>query len=317
MLGEVWHWTADAEFIRKLEQPARRAISWVLENIDSDERGYVAYETRSTAGLQNHAWKDSPNSVLFKDGQKAEPPVSIYEVQGYAYDALMRTAVLAERVWGDEAFAEMLRERAGALKARFDRDFWMEGRGYYALALDGYGHRVDPVTSNAGHLFWGGIVPEEKARAIADKLLGLELFSGWGIRTMASSEGGHDPASYHNGSVWSHDNAIIAEGMKRYGFLEEAHRVATALIQAAPHFRYRLPEVFAGHAREDSGPVQLPVSCSLQAWAAGTVPLLAKTLFGIEPGPKNSWSSPGPLSRLPGTLIGSVPVSKNKPRSKG
>lgn len=131
----------------------------------------------------------------------------------------------------------------------------MEGRGYYALALDSSGCRVDSITSNAGHLLWGGIVPEEKARAIADKLLGPEFFSGWGIRTMASSEGGHDPASYHNGSVWPHDNAIVAEGMKRYGFLEEAHRVATALIQAAPHFGYRLPEAFAGHARDDSGPV--------------------------------------------------------------
>ena len=280
LLGEVWRRTADVEFVRELESPARRAVSWVLESMNANDQGYIAYETRSTAGLRNHGWKDSDDAILFRSGETAQTPISLCEVQGYAYDSLLRTAEIADIAWDDEAFAGMLRKTAADLKARFDQDFWMDKRGCHALALDREGRQVDAVTSNVGHLLWSGIVPDNKARAVADRLLGPELFSGWGIRTMASGEGGYDPDSYHNGSVWPHDNAIIAEGLRRYGFLEESRRVAVALLDAAPHFGYRLPEVFAGHAREEaSEPIALPRACSPQAWAAGTVPLLARTLF--------------------------------------
>ncbi len=288
LLGEVWRWTADTEFARELERPARRAAVWLLDKMDSDERGYVAYETRSGAGLGNHGWKDSDDAILFHSGERAETPISLCEVQGYAYDALSRTAGLAEYAWDDETFAGMLREKATDLKARFDRDFWMGDRGYYALALDGSGRRVDSVTSNAGHLLWSGIVPESRAGAIAGRLLGPELFSGWGIRTMASGEGGYDPDSYHNGSIWPHDNALIAEGLRRYGFREEANRIAVAVIEAAPHFDYRLPEVFAGYPREYlPEPVGSPRACSPQAWAAGAVPLLVRTMVGLDPDLEN------------------------------
>ena len=287
LLHELWRWSGDAGFVLEMEGAARGALDWVLHHADRIE-GYVAYATRSPAGLQNHGWKDSVNSVLFRDGSRAEGPIAPCEVQGYVYDAYRRTAELAGLVWEDEELARELRTEAETLKERFDRDFWMEDRSYYALALDGAARRVDSVTSNAGHLLWSGIVPPQKARLVADRLLGEELFCGWGIRTMAAGEGGYDPVSYHNGSVWPHDNALIACGLGRYGLREEVGRVAAALLDAAPHFDHRLPEVFAGYSKKEAHePVELPKSCSPQAWAAGTVPLLVRTLLGAEPDPKS------------------------------
>ncbi len=284
LLEEVWKWTGDGEFIREMEGAARAALGWILTHSDKVGDGFVAYETRSTAGLENQGWKDSEDSMLFRDGTMAEGPIAPCEVQGYVYDALLRTATLSEKVWRDTALAVELREEAVDLKNRFDRNFWMEDRKYYALALDGDGRKVDSIASNAGHLLWSGIVPNEKARLVADTLLGEDLFSGWGIRTMAEGEGGYDPLSYHNGSIWPHDNAIIAEGLRRYGLREEANRVAEAIFEAAPCFEHRLPEVFAGHRREKGHPpVELPKSCSPQAWAAASVVSLVRTMLGVEP----------------------------------
>ncbi len=294
LLHEVWRWTADDGFARELEGAARRALGWILRHADRTN-GFVAYATRSTAGLENQGWKDSSDSMLFSDGSRAEVPIAPCEVQGYVYDALERTAELAEKTWGDDETAAELRSQAEDLGERFDRDYWMEERGYYALALDGEGRQVDSITSNAGHLLWSGIVPREKARRVADVLMSKELFSGWGVRTMAEGEGGYSPVSYHDGSVWPHDNALIAAGLRRYGFREEANRVAAALLEAAPYFDHRLPEVFAGYPRgEEEGPVEYPLSCSPQAWAAGAVPLLVRTMLGIEPGRKVLLSDPLP-----------------------
>ncbi len=288
LLNEVWRWTADARFAREMEGAARRALGWILHHADRID-GYVAYATRSPAGLENHGWRDDASSMLFKDGSRAEAPLAPCEVQGYVYDACWRTAELAERVWGDSDLARGLRAEAGALRERFDRDFWMEDRGYYALALDGAGRRVDSLGSSAGHLLWSGIVPAERARAVAERLMSEELFSGWGVRTMSREDGGHDPSSYHNGSIWPHDNALIACGLRRYGLLEEANRIAAALLEAAPYFDHRLPEVFAGYSRSEARePVELPRSCSPQAWAAGTVPLLVRAMLGVEPDPKST-----------------------------
>jgi len=226
--------------------------------------------------------------MLFRDGRRAGGKIAPVEVQGYVYDAFVRTAELAERVWEDAGLAAGLREGARDLKTRFDRDFWMEDRGYYALALDGAGRRIDSITSNPGHLLWSGIVPPGKARAVADRLTGGGLFGGWGVRTMAEGEGGYDPDSYHNGSVWPHDNAIIVQGLRCYGLRDEANRIAAALLEAAPHFDHRLPEVFGGHRRErGKAPVEYPTSCSPQAWAAGTVPLLVRAMLGVEPDPES------------------------------
>jgi len=283
LLNEVWRWSGDVEFVRELEGPARRALDWIFNYADRT-RGYVAYATRSPAGLQNHGWRDRADSMLFRDGARAEAPIATCKVQGYVYDAFLRTARLAEQVWEDVDLADELRAEAGDLGERFDGDFWMEDRGYYALALDGAGRRVDSLGSSAGHLLWSGIVSAERARAVADRLMSEELFSGWGVRTMAEGEGGYDPDSYHNGSVWPHDNALIACGLRRYGLLDEVNRISTAILEAAPHFGYRLPEVFAGYPRSEvRGPVELPRSCSPQAWAAGTVPLLVRAMLGVEP----------------------------------
>jgi glycogen debranching enzyme len=283
LLSEVWRWSSDEAFVGELEGAARRALDWILHHADRVS-GYVAYATRSTAGLENHGWRDHEDSMLFRDGTRAGPPVAPCEVQGYVYDAFLRTAELAERVWGDARLAAELVEEAAVLRERFDLDFWMEDRGYYALAIDGAGRKVDSVSSSAGHLLWSGIVPEEKARAVADLLLDERLFGGWGIRTLVTGEGGYDPESYHNGSVWPHDNALIAQGLRRYGFRDEANRIAAALLDAAPRFDYRLPEVFAGYARDEvPEPVELPRSCSPQAWSAGTVPLLVRAMLGVEP----------------------------------
>jgi glycogen debranching enzyme len=287
LLHEIWRWSGDAGLVREMEGVARRALGWILDHADRVD-GYVSYATRSTAGLKNQGWKDSANSMLFRDGAYAEEPVAPCEVQGYVYDSFLRSAELAERVWGDTSLAVRLRAEARGLRERFDRDFWMEDRGHYALALDGAGRQVDSLTSNAGHLLWSGIVPEERARAVAGWLMGGEVFSGWGVRTMAEGEGGYDPDSYHNGSVWPHDNALIACGLQRYGFREEANRVAVALLEAAVYFDHRLPEVFAGYSRSEvHEPVELPRSCTPQAWAAGTVALLVRAMLGVEPDPES------------------------------
>lgn len=188
-------------------------------------------------------------------------------VQAYVYDAWLRTAELAENVWADKGLAADLRQRAEDLKARFNEDFWMEGRGYYALALDGNGRRVDSVASNAGHLLWSGIVPEERAGTLVRCLMDPDsLFSGWGIRTLSKEDGGYNPIEYHNGTVWPHDNSLIACGLYRYGYQVEAARVASTLLEAASHFDYRLPEVFVGYDRSETNfPVEYPTASSPQA----------------------------------------------------
>jgi glycogen debranching enzyme len=285
LLHEVWRWTADDEFVRELEAPARGALGWLLEHTDAN--GYVDYEAGSEGGLKNQGWKDSGDCILFRDGAEAEGRISLCEAQGYAYDAYTRTAGLAEAVWGDAGLAHELRQKAAGLKERFDRDFWVEDGGYYALALDGEDRRVDSLTSNIGHLLLSGIVPEGKARAVADHLLGERLMSGFGLRTMAEGEGGYDAEGYHTGSVWPHDNSLIAYGLSRYGFRAEAGLIALAILDAAPHFDHRLPEVFAGYSREERpAPVPYPTSCSPQAWAAGAVPLLLRAMLGVEPEPR-------------------------------
>ncbi|MDQ4107040.1 MAG: hypothetical protein M3157_07725, partial [Actinomycetota bacterium] len=197
------------------------------------------------------------------------------------------TAGLAEVVWGDEDLAADLRHKAEDLKARFDRDFWMQDRGYYALALDGEGRRVDSITSNAGHLLWSGIVPEGRAGAVVRRLMDPDtLFSGWGVRTMSKEDGGYSPIEYHNGTVWPHENSLVACGLYRYGYQTEATRITSALVDAATHFDYRLPEVFAGYDRSETGfPVEYPTASSPQAWASGTIPLLVRAALGVRPDP--------------------------------
>jgi glycogen debranching enzyme len=285
LLDEYERWTGDTELVSELEPEARAALQWIDEHGDRDGDSYVEYERRNEeTGLENQCWKDSWDSIRFSEGSIAKGPIATCEIQGYVYDAKVRTARLAREIWGDEELAERLEREAQELRSRFNEDFWVAERGFYALALDGEKRQVDSLTSNVGHLLWSGIVPEDRAEQLAEHLVGDALFSGWGVRTMAEGEGGYNPIRYHNGTVWPHDNSLIAHGLQRYGFREEASKVALTTLEAATFFRYRLPEVFAGYRRgRTSFPVEYPTASSPQAWATGTPLLLLRVLLGLEP----------------------------------
>ena len=285
LVDEYERWTGDASLVMELEKPAFAALEWMETCGDIDGDGYLEHETRRGAVLTNQGWKDSAEAMAFADGTMAKGPVAVCEFQGYAYDARLRMARLCREVWGRADRAQGLEADALRLKTAFNRDFWSASRGHYVLALDGHKRQVDSLTSNIGHLLWSGIVDDARAGQTVSSLSSEQMFSGWGIRTMAKGDGAYNPLGYHTGSVWPHDSAIAAEGMRRYGFADEASDVVGALLEAAPHFDYRLPEVFGGYARADTEvPVAHPTSCRPQAWAAGAVLLMLRTLLGLEPG---------------------------------
>jgi glycogen debranching enzyme len=292
LLDEMHRWTGDDDLVRELEPNARAALDWIDSTSDRD--GYVAYERRNTeSGLENMCWKDSGNSILFADGTNSALPRATCEIQGYVYDAKRRGARLARAVWHDAELADRLDRDATELKARFNRDFWMPERTCFALALDGDHRQVDSRTSNIGHLLWSGIVDDDKADAIAGHLMSDRMFSGWGVRTMAEDDCGYNPIEYHNGTVWPHDNAFIAAGLRRYGYAADAARIAYAILEAATYFDWRLPEVFAGYARSlTEFPVQYPTASSPQAWSTGTPLLLLRTVLGLEPAGDHLASDP-------------------------
>ena len=285
LLDEYESWTGDREFVRSLEPNARAALEWLEGPADLDGDGYLEYVKRSKApsALDNQGWKDSDDSIRFSDGRRAEPPIATCEVQGYAYDARLRTARLLREVWRDEETAKRLERDAVDLKKRFNRDFWLSRRGHYALALDRDKQPVDSLTSNVGQLLWSGIVDERRARRIVERLLRKDMFTGWGIRSMSEQETAYNPLEYHNGTVWPHDTALIAEGMRRYGFRDEAGRLCEALLRAAECFGDQLPEVFAGFPRDRTdAPVEYPSALKPQAWAAGAPLLAIRTLLGLD-----------------------------------
>jgi glycogen debranching enzyme len=285
LLDEYERWTGDTRLVRELEFEARAALSWIDEYADLQGNGYVAYQRRNQeTGLENQCWKDSWDSISYRDGTLPGFPRATCELQGYAYDAKLRGARLARLVWRDPAFAETLERQAADLKRRVNRDFWVEDGGYFAVALDADGRRVDSLTSNNGHLLWSGIVDKSKARAVVRNLMGERLFSGWGVRTLAVGEGRYNPIGYHVGTVWPFDNSFIAWGLRRYGFKEEAAQVAAGILEAAEFFDGRLPEAFGGYPRSMTKyPVQYPTACSPQAWSTGAPLLLLSTMLGLDP----------------------------------
>jgi glycogen debranching enzyme len=307
LLDEYQRWSGDTALVRKVEPTARAALGWLEGPADLDGDGYLEYRKRSSSemALDNQCWKDSDDSIRFADGRLAEPPIATCELQGYAYDARLRTARLMREAWNDEETAGRLESEAAELKRRFNRDFWVRGRGHFALALDKDKQQVDSLTSNIGHLLFSGIADERRAAATARALLGPDLFSGWGIRSMSSGDGGYNPLSYHCGSVWPHDTAICAAGLRRYGFDEEAARVCEALFDAAEAFSNQLPEVFAGFTRDEAGvPVEYPDALKPQSWAAGAPLLAIRTLLGLEASNGNVRSSPHVPSSLGGLRLG-------------
>ncbi len=282
LAGDYHRWTRDLETLRTLRPAFDAALRWIDEWGDKDGDGFVEYERRSPAGQQNQGWKDSADSVPHADGSLAAGPLALAEVQGYVYEAKLRIAEVYDAL-GEREHAEELRTQAAALRAAFNDAFWDAEEEFLVLALDGGKAQARSVASNAAHCLYCGIVENDKAARVAERLMASDMFSGWGIRTLSSDSAAYNPMSYHNGSVWPHDNAIAAAGLKRYGFDEAAARIAGALFDVAAGARdYRLPELFCGFDRsESSSIVPYPVACVPQAWAAAAPFLLVQSLLGI------------------------------------
>jgi glycogen debranching enzyme len=283
VLGELRRWSIGSEHVEALLPAADRALAWIEEYGDRDGDGFVEYQRSTAAGLINQGWKDSWDGVNNADGTIPSPPIALCEVQGYAYAAYSARSQLAAAT-GDEAGAAHWAERAVSLRRAFNERFWLPERGWFAVGLDGDKRPIDALTSNIGHCLWSGIVDEDKAERVAAHLISPEMFTGWGVRTLATSMGRYNPMSYHNGSVWPHDSVLVASGLMRYGFVEEAQRIACGLLDAAVAFGGRLPELFSGFDRSEyPSPVPYPTSCSPQAWAAATPIQAVRLLLRLEP----------------------------------
>jgi glycogen debranching enzyme len=281
LVAELHRWGGDPAVVQALLPHVDRALDWI-ERADLDGDGFVEYERQTDQGLRNQGWKDSFDAVTHADGSLAQTPIALAEVQAYVYGAFRGRAELAAAD-GDEAAARYWGERAGALREAFNDRFWLPLRGSVALALDRDKKPCDVLASNMGHCLWTGILDRDKAQSVADHLMSPAMFSGWGIRTLATTEVAYNPMSYHNGSVWPHDNALAVAGLCRYGLVEPARLLARSLLEAAEVFGGRLPELFCGFDREEV-PVPLPyaASCSPQAWASASPLLLLRALGGLD-----------------------------------
>jgi glycogen debranching enzyme len=283
LVGELVRWLGPGGIRPELVDGVDRALAWMRTYGDPDGDGFIEYLRKTERGLLNQGWKDSWDGVNFADGSLAEPPVALAEVQGYAYAAYLARASIAEAL-DDPGTAVVWRGRAEQLRTRFNREFWIPERGWFALGLDRNKRPIDALTSNIGHCLWTGIVDEDKAESTARHLVSPQLFSGWGIRTLGESMGAYDPLSYHNGSVWPHDTAICVGGLARYGFMTAAGTLAQGLLDASEHFGHRLPELFGGFSRSDvSVPVPYPAACSPQAWAAAAPVEILRALLRLGP----------------------------------
>ncbi|MHB8512387.1 MAG: amylo-alpha-1,6-glucosidase [Actinomycetota bacterium] len=283
LLATYFKWTADRSFIQEMLPHADRALKWIDEYGDSDGDGFIEYEKKSPLGLDNQGWKDSHNAIANVDGTLATPPIALAEVQAYVYCARKRMAEVYEYM-GDGVRAERLTQQAATLKRKFNEKFWLQEERFYAMALDRDKNPVRTISTNPAHGLYCEIIDEEHAADVAERLLEPDMFSGWGIRTMSKAAAAYNPMSYHNGSVWPHDNAFIAAGLKRYGFHRRTNRIATALFDAAIFSQtMRLPELFCGFTRRSPNrPVSYPVACSPQAWAAGSPFLILQAMLGIS-----------------------------------
>lgn len=284
-LGEYVRWTGDLQLVRRLRPNLEAALAWIERYGDVDGDGFYEYLCRSTRGIKNQGWKDSASSTTHRDGQSAEPPIALAEVQGYVYAAWLSAAQLYEQL-GESGPAERYRTLAADLRQRFQQQWWSETDQFFAMALDSEKRPLQTVSSNVGHCLWTEMLDHGPAWAVADRLVREDMLCGWGVRTLSSLETSFNPMSYHNGSVWPHDNSIIVAGLKRYRMDERALQIAQQMLDAAVRFPlYRLPELYCGFARDRryySMPAQYPVSCSPQAWAAGSVFLVIQSLLGLQ-----------------------------------
>ncbi len=294
LFAETLKWTNSQTLFDEMWGSVRKALDWAWHWGDMDGDGYIEFKARSSRGIRHQGWKDSDESLGGALGPRPEPPIALVEVQGYYYAALMGVAGALRRYGGavaeqaEEGLASRLEEQAAALKEQFNRDFWWEEEGFYVHALDGKKKQVRDVTSNVGHCLWTGIVDACRAARVVARIMRPDMRSGWGIRTISANDPTYNPMSYHNGSVWPHDNAIMVAGLRRYGFRVEMLQVATEVLDAAATFTgYRLPELYCGFGRgtgveQESAPAAYPVSCSPQAWAAGSPLMILQALLDID-----------------------------------
>src|SRR5579859_7909735 len=284
LLSETFNWTGDEKLVQDLLPAALAALDWIEKYGDLDHDGFIEYKRRSEKGLTNQGWKDSWDANMHRDGSVANPPIALVEVQGYCYEAQYRMAQLL-RVFGDAEYADKLRRSSTELARRIEKSFWLPEQGFYAMGLDNQKTPLEVISSNTGHLLFTRAIARDRARLVVERFMREDMQSGWGWRTLARSERVFNPLSYHRGSVWPHDNSLIAHGMALYVFRDEVKDIFTSLYQAALNFRdYRLPELFCGVQRHEyDEPVHYPVSCSPQAWASGSFFLLLTSLLGIRP----------------------------------
>lgn len=289
LAGAYFDHTGDMKTIEEIWEALELALEWIDRYGDLDGDGFVEYDRQAENGLVQQGWKDSNDSVFHANGQLAEGPIALCEVQGYVYAAKLAGSRLAE-ARGRHPLAAKLSYQAGELREAFERAFWLEELGTYALALDGRKNPCRVRTSNPGHCLYSGIVSEERAARVAESLLAPDQFTGWGVRTISSKELPYNPMSYHNGSVWPHDNALLAQGLSRYGLMEEVIRLFQGMMDASLFMeQHRLPELFCGfHRRKNEGPIRYPVACSPQAWAIGTVFMMLQACVGLSVHPEDN-----------------------------
>ncbi len=314
LLGEMRRWGVARQMVDELLPNAARAIEWIETFGDADGDGYVEYKRGTDRGLANQGWKDSWDGIRYADGRVAQAPIALCEVQAYTYGAYLATAHFAFEV-GDTVTYDRFRAKATQLKAAFNRDFWLEERGWYAVGLDADKRPIDSLTSNIGHCLWTGIVDEDKAHRVAEKLVSPAMFTGWGLRTLSKDSGGYNPISYHCGSVWPHDTAIVAAGLARYGFDGAAQKLIFGLFDAAQAQGGRLPELFSGLERgELSVPVGYPTSCSPQAWAAASPLLCLRTLLRLDPWVPygKTWLSPNLPEEIGYLKVDGIPLAGSR-----
>ncbi len=314
LLGEMRRWGVAREMVDELLPNAARAIEWIEKFGDADGDGYVEYHRATDRGLANQGWKDSWDGIRYGDGRVAEAPIALCEVQAYTYGAYLATAHFAFEV-GDSATYDRFRAKATQLKAAFNRDFWLEEKGWFAVGLDADKRPIDSLTSNIGHCLWTGIVDEDKAHRVVERLVSPAMFSGWGVRTLSKDSGGYNPISYHCGSVWPHDTAIVAAGLARYGYDGAAQKLIFGLFDAAQAQGGRLPELFSGLDRNElTVPVGYPTSCSPQAWAAASPLLCLRTLLRLDPWIPygKTWLSPNLPEEIGYLKVEGIPLAGSR-----
>jgi len=284
LLDETVRWTGDETLVEQFSSRLDTAIEWVIDAMDAvADDPFVYYDTTGDDRLIHTAWKDSDMSVQFADGTEATPPLASAEVQGYTYDALIRGVHLLGTILDEPKRADALESRASRIYNQFNETFWLPGRSYYAAALTGDGQRVNAYTSNVGQCLWSGIIDPDRTDVIVNQLFSDELYSGWGIRSMSTADNGYSPVSYHIGSVWPHDNSLIALGLARYGYADRVEQLSKSILDAASnHTDNRIPEVFCGFS-DQTKPIGYPESCEPQAWGAGTPYALVRALSGVKP----------------------------------